>query len=127
MQVTKRTDSIQVTRADKSQINYYIFDEYEVHYGEIKPGVKQPWHSHQLISETLFIIEGKIELHYLEDQKKQIKVVTPGDLIRVQDTPHTFINPFGQTCKMIGFRFIPEGKFKQDQIKKDKKLYPELD
>lgn len=127
MKITPRSKSIFVKRDDNSEINYFIFDEYEVHYGEIAPGVKQPWHNHEIISETLYILEGKIELHFLEQGKKKVKVITPGDLVQVENTPHTFINPFDEICKMVAFRFIPNGKFKQDIIKNDKVLYPEYD
>ena len=127
MKITPRSKSIFVKREDNSEINYFIFEEYEVHYGEIVPGLKQPWHSHEIINETLFIIEGKIEFHFLEGEEKKVKVVTPGDLIQAENTPHTFINPFDKACKMVVFRFIPEGKHKQDIIKNDKTLYPEYD
>jgi len=127
MKITPRSKSILVKRDDNSKINYFIFDEHEVHYGEIAPNIKQPWHSHEIISETLCILEGKIELHFLEQGKKKVRVVNTGDVIRAENTPHTFINPFDKICKMIVFRFIPEGKFKQDIIKNDKTLYPEYD
>ncbi len=127
MKVISQSESIFVQRDDNSKINYFLFDEYEVHYGEIAPGVKQPWHSHQTINETLFIIEGQIELHFLEKGEKKSQIVGPGNVIQVENTPHTFINSFDQDCKMVAFRFIPEGKFKQDIIKQDKVLYPEYD
>jgi quercetin dioxygenase-like cupin family protein len=127
MKIIPKSKSIFVKRPDNSKINYYIFDEYEVHSGEIAPGVKQPWHSHEIINETLLILEGKIELHFLEKDKKKKKVVVVGDLIQVENTPHTFINPFDEVCKMVAFRFIPKGEKKHEVIKNDKTLYPELD
>ncbi len=126
MKITSKSDSIYRHRDDESDINYYIFHEYEVHYGEIAPGVKQPWHHHEIISETLFIISGQIELWYLDDGKKQKKIVKHGDVIQVENTPHTFINSFDKVCKMIAFRFVSDGEDKREVIKNDKVLDDEL-
>lgn len=127
MKITKRKDSIFCHRKDGSKIYYYLYDEYEVHFGELDPGTIQPWHHHALMNESLYIISGKVKLHYLEKGVKKEIIVEPGDIIEVENTPHTFSNPYKTTCKMIGFRFIPIKKKTQHIIKKDKILHPELD
>lgn len=128
MKITPRSQAITKTRDDKTKISYYIFDEYEVHHGELPPGVVQPWHHHSQISETLYITEGSLLFHFLDNQgKKQTQKVTVGDMIEVEDTPHTFSNPFDETCTMIAFRFVPDGTNKHNLIKNDKVLHPDLD
>lgn len=127
MKITKATDAIHRHRDDNTDIYYYIFNEYEVHYGELAPAVLQPWHHHAVINETLFVIEGQVMLHYLEDGKKQEKIVEKGDVVQVEDTPHTFSNPFEETCKMVAFRFVPKGEDQRETIKNDKVLHPELE
>jgi len=127
MNITTKAEAINKTREDGTNISYYIFDEYEVHYGELSPGVIQPWHHHEIINETLYIVEGKVLLHYLENGENKQREVVPGDVVQVEDTPHTFSNPFKAVCKMIAFRFVPEGINKHEIIKNDKVLYPELD
>lgn len=127
MRITKQKDSIFRHRKDGSKIYYYLYNEYEIHYGELDPGIIQPWHHHMLMNESLYIISGKVKLHYLEKGVKKEIIVEPGDIIEVENTPHTFSNPYKITCKMIGFRFIPIKKKTQHIIKKDKILHPELD
>ena len=87
----------------------------------------QPWHHHEIISETLYIVEGKVILHYLDGQQRQEKTIVPGDVVQVEDTPHTFSNPFGEVCKMVAFRFVPQRVNQHDVIKNDKVLHPDLE
>lgn len=127
MKITSKKDAISRVREDGTSIFYYIFDEHEVHYGELAPGITQPWHHHTSINETLYIVQGRIMLHYLENGDKKQKEVEPGDVVQVEDTPHTFSNPFQEVCKMVAFRFVSEGIKKHEIIKYDKVLHPELD
>lgn len=128
MKITKKAQAIHRIRDDGTDISYYIFNEYEVHYGELPPGVVQPWHHHEAISETLYILEGKLIFHYLGDQNQKVETeVEPGDMIQAEDTPHTFSNPYEETCKMIAFRFVPQGIDQHEVIKNDKVLHPDLE
>ena len=127
MNITKATDAIHRHRDDGTDIYYYIFHEYEVHYGELAPGVVQPWHHHVAINETIYVIEGQVVLHYFENGEKRKKTVGKGDVVQVEDTPHTFSNPFAVNCKMVAFRFVPKGEDQREVIKNDKVLHPELD
>jgi uncharacterized cupin superfamily protein len=127
MKITHQAQAIGRKREDGTSVFYYIFKEYEVHYGELQPGVVQPWHHHQKITEALYIIEGQVALHYFADGKKVVKTVTKGDLVEVEDTPHTFVNVYDKVCRMIAFRFVPTGKDQRQVIKNDKVVHPELD
>lgn len=126
MKITHKNDAVNVKRDDDTKISYYIFDEYEVHYGELASGVIQPWHHHMTISETVYVIEGRVMLHYMEGEDKKERIVVPGDVVQVEDTIHTFSNPFDEVCKMVAFRFVPEGVNKHEVIKNDKVLHPDL-
>lgn len=127
MKITPQSKAINKIREDGTAISYYIFPEYEVHYGELPPGITQPWHHHEIINETLFVTEGKVLLHYLKDGIRTEQEVLPGDVVQVGDTPHTFSNPYQDTCKMVAFRFVPDGEDKHETIKNDKVLHPELE
>lgn len=127
MHITPQHQAINHHRDDGTDISYYIFNEYEVHYGELAPGVVQPWHHHTIINETLYVVEGQILLHYLKDGQKAERVINPGDVVQVEDTPHTFSNPFQTVCKMVAFRFVPKGEDQREVIKSDKVLHPELE
>ena len=127
MKITTKKEAINKQREDGTKISYYLFNEYEVHDGKLPPGTVQPWHHHNLISETLFIAEGKALLHYLNGDHKLQKEVVLGDVIQVEDTPHTFSNPFAEPCRIIAFRFLPQNLDQSELIKNDKILHPKLD
>jgi len=55
------------------------------------------------------------------------QVINPGDVVQVDDTPHTFSNPFQTVCKMVAFRFVPKGEDQREVIKSDKVLHPGLE
>lgn len=127
MIITHKSDAINRKRDDGTEISYYIFHEYEVHYGELPPGITQPWHHHNAISETLFIVSGNVRVHYLDGDRKVEQDLVPGDVIEVEATSHTFSNPFTEVCKMVAFRFVPQHVDQRENIKNDKVLHPELE
>lgn len=127
MKITKKNQAISKLRPDGTKINYYIFDEFEVHSATIESNVKQPWHHHTKQSEIIYVISGKIQLEYVINDKKIKRVIKPEEIVEVENTPHTFTNPFSQACKMMAFRFIKSGKPTQHIIKSDKVLDPEFE
>lgn len=128
MKIHSKSSAIHVDKKEGSAVDYYIYPEYEIHYNEIAPGIVQGWHHHPTISETLFIMEGEIEAHWIDESgAKQQKIVTAGDVIEVEDTPHTFINNSENVVKFVVFRFVPTGENKHELIKNDKVLDPQLD
>ncbi|HAU98731.1 MAG TPA: hypothetical protein DCW55_00690 [Candidatus Pacebacteria bacterium] len=123
MKIISKNNSIHVDKPEGSSVDYYIFREYELHYNEIKSGTVQQWHHHPKIHESLFIIEGEIEAHWLDEAgKKQMQLASAGDVVQVEDTPHTFVNNSGKVVKLIAFRFVPTGEDKREIIKSDKVL-----
>lgn len=128
MKITTKQNAIHVDKEEGSSVDYYIFSEYEIHYNEIKPGTVQLWHHHPTISETLYIIEGEIEAHWLNAKgEKEKQVVKVGDVVEVENTPHTFINTSTSIVRFIVFRFVPTGEDKKEIIKNDKVLDSNLD
>ena len=122
MKIIHKIQALHIDKPEGSAVDYFLFPEYEVHYNELKPGTIQQWHHHQQINETLFIIEGELELWWLENGAKVSRVVTAGDLIQGENTPHTFINATDKPVRMIAFRFVPDGQNKSQIIKNDKYL-----
>ena len=123
MKIINLSQAIHVDKEEGTSVDYFLFPEYEIHYNEVKPGVTQLWHHHPKIWETIFMIEGELEAHWEDDlENKQMKVVTKGDVIEVEDTPHTFINSSNKIVKFVVYRFVPAGEDKSEIIKKDKVL-----
>jgi quercetin dioxygenase-like cupin family protein len=121
MKILPKSQAAHVDKPEGSSVDYHIFPEYEIHYNEIKPGTVQQWHHHSKISETIFVIDGEIEAHWIgQDGQKQQQVVQSGDVIQVEDTPHTFINSSNGLVKFVVFRFVPTGEDKREIIKNDK-------
>lgn len=122
MKIIKSSSSIFVDKGDGTSVNYYLFPEYEVHYNEIRPHATQQWHHHQQIEENLYIISGTLTAHWRDGEKEQSEEVGAGDMIRVEDTPHTFSNESEEVVRFIVFRFVPDGEDKSQVIKADKVL-----
>ncbi|MFA6279291.1 MAG: cupin domain-containing protein [Bdellovibrionales bacterium] len=122
MQVVGKSQGISVKKPEGTDVTYYIFPEYEIHYNEVAAGTIQPWHHHNQIEETLYIISGKIEAHWIENGAKKNKTLHTGDVVRVENTPHTFINNSSSVVAFVVFRLVLEGKDKHEVIKNDKHL-----
>lgn len=122
MKIKSRSQAIHLDKEEGSSVDYYLYPDHEVHYNEIKPGTTQAWHHHNQISEIIFVVEGEIEVHWFDGEAKRVTVVTSGDVIEVESTPHTFINSSKDTVKFVVFRFVPTGEDKSELIKSDKVL-----
>ena len=122
MKIVEQKDSIFVSKPEGTDVRYYIFPEYEIHYNEIKSGTTQPWHHHNIIEETIYIISGELKALWTDKDVKHFQTAKAGDIVRVENNPHTFVNESQDTVKFLVFRLILEGKDKRQQIKNDKQL-----
>src|SRR6266498_2594896 len=117
MEIIEKEKGIFVKKPEGTDVTYYIFPEYELHYNIVAPGTIQQWHHHEKIEETLFIISGEIEAHWLQNGKKLKKLLKPGDIARVENTPHTFINSSSASVVFLVVRLILDGHDKSNIIK----------
>jgi uncharacterized RmlC-like cupin family protein len=122
MKIITRKEGIFVKKEEGTKVIYHIFSEFELHYNEVPAGTKQLWHHHEVIEEVLYILSGKLEVHWREGSEEFSEQVEVGDVIRVENTPHTFTNPSKNVCTFVVFRFVPNGVNKQEMIKNDKYL-----
>jgi len=122
MQIITRDKGIFVKKNEGTKVVYHIFPEFEIHYNEVPPKTTQAWHHHKIIEEALYILSGELEAHWEKDGRKLRQVVREGDVVRVENAPHTFINSSQQTVKFLVFRFVPDGTDKRSIIKNDKHL-----
>jgi mannose-6-phosphate isomerase-like protein (cupin superfamily) len=118
--VTTRADSIYTDKGDGTQVNYYLFDEYEIHANVIAAGTVQGWHHHDRIIETLYVTSGSIEARWLEDGQVTTRRLDRGDIITVGSSVHTFANPYAEAAEFLVFRLVPDGTDKRDVIKNDR-------
>jgi hypothetical protein len=118
--VTSRSDSIYADKGDGTQVNYYLFDEYEIHANVIAAGTVQGWHHHDRIIETLYVTSGSIEARWLEDGQPTSRRLDRGDVITVGSSIHTFANPYEAPAEFVVFRLVPDGSDKREVIKNDR-------
>jgi len=56
MKVYKNEDAIHHNRPEGIKAMYYLFKEYHFVYVEQPPGTRQPWHHHNIIHESLLMV-----------------------------------------------------------------------
>lgn len=122
MKIIKRKKGISVKKKDGTIVLYHIFPEYEIHYNQIPPRTIQEWHHHKIIEETIYVLSGTIEFHWIDKGKKTFEVLYPGDIVRAEDTTHTFINSSDSDVTFIVVRLILNGRDVREVIKNDKYL-----
>ena len=110
MKIIKKKDSQNIVKPEGTNVAYFLFDEYEVHYNEQVPGTTQTWHHHEKIWETLFIIEGELTAQWKENGELKSQIVEDGDLIECKNTPHTFINSTNKIVKFLVIKQVLSGK-----------------
>ncbi|KKP48376.1 MAG: Cupin domain protein [Candidatus Woesebacteria bacterium GW2011_GWA1_33_30] len=120
MKIIKKSDAIHVDKPEGTKVDYYLRNEYEVHYNEQVAGSTQTWHHHEKISETLFIIEGKLTAKWRENNEEKTQIVSAGDLIETENTSHTFINHTDKVVKFLVFKQVLSGQNKIELLKTDK-------
>ena len=120
MKIIHKNDALHVNKPEGTKVDYYLREEYEVHYNEQVPKSTQTWHHHEQILETLFVIEGELTAKWKENGKVVEEIVRAGDLIETEDTPHTFTNHTNKTVKFLVIKQVPSGKNKRELLKTDK-------
>lgn len=120
MEILSLEDSIHVIKDTGTEVNYYIFDEYEIHINRMKPHTIQEWHYHSIIEETLVITRGILTCRWLEDGAEHEKMVREHELVRVGSSVHTFENETDETVEFTVFRLVPDGRDKRGIMKGDK-------
>lgn len=120
MKITHRSEAVHISKPESVEVDYYLFNDYEVHYNEQLPHTSQQWHHHEKIWETLFIISGEMTLYWREGDVEQSAVVREGDVVETERTVHTFINESDQTVRFIVIKRIPSTGDYRELFKSDK-------
>lgn len=120
MKTIKQADVLHVKKPEGTEVWYYLFDEYEIHYNEQRPGTTQTWHHHERIWETLYIIEGELTAQWREYGKLHKRVVRAGDVIETENTPHTFTNHTEKPAKFLVLKQKLSGENKRAILEGDK-------
>jgi quercetin dioxygenase-like cupin family protein len=121
MEIIHSSDVIHKEKPNGTRVGYYLQKEYEIHYNEIPPKTSQEWHSHKHVEEIILILDGQLNVRWVENNVKKEQVVNKGDLVRVENSLHTFVNTSTKEALFVVFKTILSGKdnskiFKDDKI-----------
>jgi uncharacterized cupin superfamily protein len=122
MKIIHAKDVLHVAKPEGTDVHYYLFKDYEVHYNDQAPHTTQTWHHHEKIWETLYIIDGELTAHWRDNDKEQSQVVKAGDLIETERTPHTFSNDSDKVVRFLVIKRIPSTEDYSEVLKTDKVL-----
>lgn len=123
MKIISAKDVLHVVKPEGTDVHYYLFKDYEVHYNDQAPHTTQTWHHHQTIWETLYIIEGELNAQWREDDgNEKSQTVKAGDLIETEHTPHTFSNDTDKVVRFLVIKRMPSTEDYSETLKTDKVL-----
>lgn len=122
IRILTRADAISVVKPNRTAVDYYIFEESEIHRCTIPPHSVQEWHSHCVVDETLVVLSGAVVVHWLENGETMSRTVPQDAILKVGRAVHTIENPFENPSDFLVFRMMPDGADKREQIKNDKVL-----
>lgn len=120
LDIFTKLDGISVTKENKTDVDYFIFDEFEIHLNKIPPNSKQEWHKHKIIEEVLVVTKGELIVKWKEDESTIERTVLKDNIVRVKKSIHTIENHTDEWAEFTVFRMVPSGEDKREIIKKDK-------
>ncbi len=120
MKILKRESAIRAQKSDGTNIFYYLFNEYEIHFNELKPGCIQPWHHHQTIWESLYVIEGELVIKWKDRDDTFEQAIYPGTVIEFENSSHSLTNQTQKLVKFLVIKQILSNKNYRDIFKNDK-------
>lgn len=120
MKIVKAADVPHIVKPEGTDVHYYLFNDYEIHYNDQAPDTTQTWHHHEKIWETLYIIEGELNAQWRDGDDEKSQIVKAGDLVETERTPHTFSNDTDQIVRFLVIKRIPSGQDHREVLKSDK-------
>lgn len=109
VEILTKKDAISVLKENGTQVDYYIFDEFEIHQCKISPHSIQEWHKHEKIEEVIVVTQGDICVKWKEDNAIKAETVSKGFILRVKDSIHTIENRTECYAEFNVFRMVPTG------------------
>lgn len=120
IEILSRDNAINIIKENKTIVDYFIFDEFEIDLNKIPPKSIQEWHIHNLIEEVIVVTSGVICVKWNVNNKICNKIVPDGSVIRMNKSIHTIENNTDNWAEFIVFKMVPSGTIQRDIIKSDK-------
>lgn len=118
--ITRQASAISVTKSSGTQVDYYLYPEFEIHVNILPTGVVQDWHKHQQLDENIIVTSGEITVEYLENGHVSSQTIQENDVLRVKRSIHRLLNQSSEPAQFIVFRFVPTGQEQSELMKQDK-------
>lgn len=126
LEIYKLENSLYNQKENLTKVNYFVFEEYEIHFNIIPSKTSQEWHMHREIEEALFVISGEILIRWKDNNIIREKLVSKNSVIRVKNSIHTVENRTNEEATFLVFRMVPDGTNKHEIIKNDKVIFSDL-
>ena len=123
LEIYRLENSLYNQKENLTKVNYFIFDEYEIHFNIIPSKTSQEWHMHREIEEALFVISGEILVRWKDNNIIREKLVSKNSVIRVKNSIHTVENRTNEEATFLVYRMVPDGTNKREIIKNDKVIF----
>ena len=118
--ILTKLNAISVVKENKTNVDYHIFDEFEVHLNKIPPHSKQEWHKHEIIEEILVVTDGQVDIKWIENDEIIGGTLFKDSLARVKKSIHVIENTTDNWAEFTVFRIVPSGDTTKEIIKNDK-------
>lgn len=125
IEILTKKDAISVDKSNGTSVDYYIFNEFEIHQCKITSRSIQEWHKHELIEEVIVMTRGNIRVKWKESGAIKTEVLSKGAVLRVKHSVHTIENNSDFDAEFNVFRMVPTGEDKRETIKNDKVIVDE--
>lgn len=96
---------ISVKKRNGTDVLYYLFPDFEIHYNIIKPNSYQDWHAHRKVEEVILVLEGTILIEWKDNNSKKIY---QQNLVKENQSVHRIVNDTTKNSVFIVFRKIKE-------------------
>ena len=120
IEIRNSKEALSRVKKNGTEVQYFLYPEFEVHTNKIPSGGIQDWHRHQQVEEVIVVTSGKISIETIENATLERAEVKQGDVLRVKNSIHRLLNRNRTSASFIVFRFVPQGVSQADIIKNDK-------
>ena len=117
IEIRNSKEALSRVKKNGTEVQYFLYPEFEVHTNKIPPGSIQDWHRHQQVEEVIVVTSGKISIETIENATLERAEVKQGDVLRVKNSIHRLVNRNRTSASFIVFRFVPQGVSQADIIK----------
>lgn len=122
MRIVRQKDAVFGKKAGGTEAVYRLFDEYEVNTGLLPPGTIEPWHRHSEVLEAILVIEGEIEISWIEGEQIKKEILYPDDFAEKGRSVHRIANRSGSPAHIVVVKLVPDGTSKRETLKTDKQI-----